>query len=209
MFFFLDKNNDFLSHLSYTVSKYFLVPFKNSYLFINEYRFLVDNPTNVIKDLGAKPIDDFDFTDPKIKEKWIDDRLFVYEKDEISYYIWFIDDINYLRDAFSIFDSLIYMFNEKNDIKDTSISKDIYKFVTFYIKLYYHTYVHGGVPAYMGQLDHTNLYTIEDIKSELDSEKIKEMVIHRNTCIMETYKNFKQHLIDNPGLLLRALSDFS
>jgi hypothetical protein len=26
---------------------------------------------------------------------------------------------------------------------------------------------------------------------------------------METYKNFKQHLIDNPGLLLRALSEFS
>jgi hypothetical protein len=124
--------------------------------------------------LGAKQVcEDYydDYFTPEEKDKWTNNRIFSYHNDGITYYVWLVDDVEFIRDA----------FNELG-IPHTNVVETIYEFISFYIMAYYDVFVTGAQEK----------ITVDDINNESDIEKRKDLLIRRQTAIIKGYAKFKK-----------------
>lgn len=179
MIYIMDKEDEFLKHISYSISQYYTAFIGKDWLLITMPGFNIQEKIDSLLMTGVVP-----YKDENISEEltWVKDRLFKYEKDGVNYYVWIVNDTSFIRDAYKLFKL-----------------PTVYDFIRFYVTLYHKIYLPGGNIRYMTDVENKNLYTNSDIDNEPDVDKRIEMIVHRNECINESYQGLLDSLAKSIG----------
>lgn len=165
MLFFIDKKDEFLNHISYSISKYYVLKNGNDFmLLITSKGEIPDFTVKSLTDLGCNELN-----------QSLDYNLLSYTYKPLNkhYYIWLVDDVDFIKDASDVFSDCL------KDIPIIDIVR-LFKYLKEEI-------------FDVGGESRITINDIQDEKT--DNEKIKEMLLERDASINKAYLQYKETIL--------------
>lgn len=165
MLFFINKEDEFLNHISYSISKYYVLKNGNDFmLLITSKGEVPDFTVKSLTGLGCNELN-----------QSLDYNLLSYTYKPLNkhYYIWLVDDVDFIKDASVVFSDCL---------KDIPII-DIVRLFKYLKEEIFDVGGESGI----------TINDIQDEKT--DNEKIKEMLLERDASINKAYLQYKETIL--------------